>query len=330
MQNPDIQEKFKKPKIHILLATFNRAHLIGETLDSIIKQTYTNWECIIVDDFSSDNTRLVVEEYQKKDERFQLYLKSKNHKKGLSASRNYGMDLAEKRGAEFIQFFDDDDIMHPRKLELQIYPLIKDDSLDLSICQYRKFTEKETIEFDLEHADDGLCKIETKNLLKSFFLNEINLNSPGPLWRTSKIFNYRFLEELQYAEEREFYLRVFLSESLNYKPIKYVLFWYRKHDKAITANLYEDSSIKQDSLKLFDQYFFRYLMDRKKPPFFLIKSYAIRDIKNQKKEYIQDILNLITRNRSWYDTSLSCSLLLHSFEGFIAEIEKEEDEFKYQ
>lgn len=279
----------RRPKIHILLATFNRAHLIGETLDSIISQTYTNWQCIIVDDFSSDNTKSVIGDYIRKDQRFDYYPKTEKHSKGLSASRNYGLDLAEERGAEFIQFFDDDDIMHPKKLELQIEPLLLDSDLHLTICCYRKFDRPQMIEYDLLRADDKSCNITTDNLLKSFFLNQINLNSPGPLWRAEILSNYRFNEELFYAEEKEFYLRIFLNETLNYAPVQKILFWYRKHDKAITSNLYEDDRLKVTSDAYFQDHFLDQILSKKKAPFFLLKSYFVLGIKSNKPIYVERI-----------------------------------------
>lgn len=54
----------KEPLVSIIIPTFNRAHLIGETLDSIIAQTYTHWECIVVDDGSTDNTEEIMTSYQ--------------------------------------------------------------------------------------------------------------------------------------------------------------------------------------------------------------------------------------------------------------------------
>lgn len=54
----------KEPLVSIIIPTFNRAHLIGETLDSIIAQTYTHWECIVVDDGSTDNTEEIMNSYQ--------------------------------------------------------------------------------------------------------------------------------------------------------------------------------------------------------------------------------------------------------------------------
>ena len=286
------------PKIFILLATYNRAHLISETLDSIKNQTYTNWECIIVDDYSQDETASVVKQYLEKDIRFSYYYKNAKYKKGLSGSRNYGIDIVFERNGEFIQFFDDDDIMHPQKLELQIDPLIKNNELDLTICCYRKFHSKNTIEFDLKKAYDGSCRIQTTDLLKSFFVNEIDINSPGPLWRSQILHKYRFNEELHYAEERDFYLRIFLNENINFQPIEKVLFWYRKHPEAITTYLYQDRKKTNLSYNLFYQSFLEEILKKKRAPYYIIGFYSITSVKQGNKVNIKKIIQyLVQENR---------------------------------
>jgi glycosyltransferase involved in cell wall biosynthesis len=95
--------------ISIIIPTFNRAHLISETLDSIIAQTYTNWECIVVDDGSTDDNEKVLQEYILKDERFQYYQRPDLKPKGACSFRNYGFSLSK---GEYVNWFDDDDIMH--------------------------------------------------------------------------------------------------------------------------------------------------------------------------------------------------------------------------
>ncbi|QGK76874.1 glycosyltransferase family 2 protein [Flavobacterium sp. SLB02] len=235
------------PIVTILLATFNRAHLIEETLHSIIDQTYVNWECIIIDDHSTDSTKEVVNEYVKKDNRFSYYLKSVNYKQGLSGSRNYSLDIAKSRGAKFIQFFDDDDIMHPKKLELQIKPLIKDESLAFSICKYRHYYGDEVLKFDLV---DEACNIVSDNLFKDFLLGKMTINSLGQIWRGDLILKYRFDEDLLYAEERDLYLKIFLCEKPKYKNIDYVLFYYRKHLISNTKERYDSKIIKMALYRL--------------------------------------------------------------------------------
>lgn len=288
-------------KITILLATHNRSHLIGETLDSIVAQTYENWECLIVDDYSTDSTYEVIKQYQEKDSRFFYFSKTTDYKRGLSGTRNQGLDIAQERRAKFIQLFDDDDIMHPRKLELKIKPFYEDDSLDLSICCYRKFYKKKAIEYNLEKAGDKNCNIRTGNLLKSFFLNEINLNSPGPLWKAAVLEKHRFKEDLFYAEEREYYLRILLNEKLKYIAVDKVLFWYRKHSNAITSKFYSDNNIKQKSVEKFRDSFLEEVLKLKNPPFFLLKSYTAQGVKLRKLEYLEKIKSYIYKRKKIFD-----------------------------
>ena len=62
------------PLVSIIIPTYNRAHLIGETLDSVLVQTYTHWECIVVDDGSTDGTDALLATYCKKDSRFNIII----------------------------------------------------------------------------------------------------------------------------------------------------------------------------------------------------------------------------------------------------------------
>ena len=94
------------------MATYNRAHFIVETLQSIQNQTFQDWECIIIDDGGTDNTTEVIQPIVANDKRFQFVKRESNYQKGLPGCRNYGIDLA--RG-DYIIFFDDDDIVHPQK-----------------------------------------------------------------------------------------------------------------------------------------------------------------------------------------------------------------------
>jgi len=105
------------PAITVIVPTYNRADLIGETLESVAAQTFTDWECIVVDDGSTDNTREVVERFIARDPRFR-YVRQENS--SAASARNHGVRLA--RG-EFIAFLDSDDLFTPDRLEWQIAAL---------------------------------------------------------------------------------------------------------------------------------------------------------------------------------------------------------------
>lgn len=99
-----------KPFFSIVIPTYNRGNLIGRCIDSILSQTYSNWEAIIVDNYSEDNTEDIVMSYN--DERIRYI---KNHNFGIIAvSRNKAIDMAK---GEWICFLDSDDFWLPQKLE---------------------------------------------------------------------------------------------------------------------------------------------------------------------------------------------------------------------
>src|SRR5690606_11844101 len=119
----------KQPLVSIIIPTYNRAHLISETLDSVLAQTYTNWECIVVDDGSTDATEALLHGYMEKDSRFQYHKRPDRHLPGGNGARNYGFELSQ---GEYIQWFDSDDVMLPGFLDKKV-ELFKDD-IDLVIC----------------------------------------------------------------------------------------------------------------------------------------------------------------------------------------------------
>ncbi|WPY97906.1 glycosyltransferase family 2 protein [Christiangramia sp. OXR-203] len=219
-----------KPKITILLATFNRAHLIRETLDSIMAQTYTNWECLIVDDHSIDETEEVIGVYLEKDNRFEYYKKKDKYKRGLSGTRNYGLDLAAERNAEFIQFFDDDDIMHPEKLELQIKPLLNNVKINFTVCKFQKIVGNK----GEERIINPKLNMHSAHLGDSVLTGDIRINSLCPLFRMNFINNFRFDETLKYAEEWELFVRLGYLFPDSYSVVNKYLFKYRKHYDSLT------------------------------------------------------------------------------------------------
>jgi glycosyltransferase involved in cell wall biosynthesis len=125
-----------KKLISIIIPTYNRAHLISETIDSILEQTYIHWECIIVDDDSSDNTEQIIKLYSEKDDRIKFYHRPKNKQKGASSSRNYGL---EKSHGYYIQFLDSDDIISKGKLGIQVELLEQDPLNSLATCTWGMF-----------------------------------------------------------------------------------------------------------------------------------------------------------------------------------------------
>jgi glycosyltransferase involved in cell wall biosynthesis len=101
-------------QISIIIPTYNRAHFLSYAIQSVINQTYQNWELLIIDDGSTDNTKKVVEEFIKKDSRIKYFYKEHG---GVGSSRNFGI---KKASGDFVIFLDSDDMFLPNILEEEV------------------------------------------------------------------------------------------------------------------------------------------------------------------------------------------------------------------
>lgn len=101
--------------VSIITAIYNSSDFISETIESVISQQYTDWEMIIIDDFSDDNSVSIVQSYMKKDSRIKLIELLENA--GPAVARNTGIRAAKGR---YISFLDSDDVWKPEKLSTQI------------------------------------------------------------------------------------------------------------------------------------------------------------------------------------------------------------------
>lgn len=126
------------PVVSIVIPVFNRSHYIGETLDSVIEQTYTNLECIVVDDGSTDDTEQLVKSYAKNDKRIKFHIRPQEKNKGASSCRNYGL---EKAKGEYIQFLDSDDIISKDKIEHQVKLLEVNPLNSFATCKWGTFRD---------------------------------------------------------------------------------------------------------------------------------------------------------------------------------------------
>lgn len=121
--------------VSVITPTYNCGQFIGETIESIQKQTYQNWEMIIVDDCSTDNTKEIVEEYIRKDDRIQYHCLETNS--GAAVARTRAMQIAD---GEYMAFADSDDLWTEDKLEKQL-EFMKKGSYAFSCTAYEQIDE---------------------------------------------------------------------------------------------------------------------------------------------------------------------------------------------
>lgn len=124
--------------ITIIIPCYNQAQYLDEALQSVLNQTYSIWECIIVNDGSVDNSEEIAKNWLAKDTRFIYFYKENG---GVSSARNFGI---EKAKGTYIQFLDADDVLDSRKLEMSLNQLKanENDKIKMVISNFRMFTNK--------------------------------------------------------------------------------------------------------------------------------------------------------------------------------------------
>ncbi|GAL67626.1 glycosyltransferase family 2 protein [Jejuia pallidilutea] len=219
--------------VSIIIPIYNRAYLIEETINSIKAQSYTDWECIIVDDGSTDATVECVKALIEADNRFQLFERPKTITKGPSACRNYGFT---KIKGDYVQFFDSDDIMHPEHLKLKINA-IKDN--DFVVCKLRTFSG----DFNPEvfFKEDGSPKItQPLNLFEAFVTGAFSMMMVAPLWRTKSLKPYLPIrEDLHILEDHELYARALFTQK-KAAILNNELIYYRVAGASSTNSFYSN------------------------------------------------------------------------------------------
>jgi len=191
------------PLVSVIIPVYNRESLVGETLDSVIAQTYQNWECIVVDDGSTDRTREVVQGYCDKDRRIKLFSRPNDRPKGANACRNYGFELSQ---GEFIKWFDSDDVMKPFLIQSQVETHWASDNFDAVICDWECFGQ------DSDDASEGFPLPKNRmpvRPLESFISSEFYFQTGAPLWSREYLNQSRvvFDETLARGQESDFHFQ---------------------------------------------------------------------------------------------------------------------------
>ncbi len=163
------------PLVSIIIPTYNRAHLIGETLDSVLGQTYTNWECIVVDDGSTDETKKLLATYCEKDTRIKLFSRCRGPK-GAPSCRNIGI---EKSNGSYLIFLDSDDLLANYCLQNRIFKFHNHKNYDFLVFS--------TLLFEKKKDDTNILwnVVEPNNYLYRFLRLEPPWAPHSVIWKTS-------------------------------------------------------------------------------------------------------------------------------------------------
>lgn len=213
--------------VSIIVPCYNQAQYLGEALQSILGQTYTHWECIIVNDGSQDCIEEIAKQWVEKDSRF-VYLKKENG--GLSSARNLGLENAK---GDYIQFLDCDDCLEISKLFKSIMAIMSHCENNVIVTNFKMFKE---------HTQDDLgayCKLSQDLLSYSNILYgwdfKFNIPIHCGLFSASLLKDFRFPEELKAKEDWIMWLFIFQKE-MSAIFIDEALAFYRSHNKSMTKD----------------------------------------------------------------------------------------------
>ena len=223
--------------ISVIIPTYNRAHLIGETIESVRAQTYDNWELIIVDDGSTDNTERLISTYI--DKRIQYIY---NEHCGLIGKvRNKGMNFA--KGA-FIAFLDSDDLWEPWKLDRQLKLLREHPNATFVFGHGKQFGNGAIPPPELENFYLG-------NIFHAHLLEERFVLYPSTFIFKRDVLNTTdWFDESFSAGESDFFLRMSLKHDGIFIGEKLVKL--RKHSKNISRE--RDIVFSHDNIRMIDKF----------------------------------------------------------------------------
>lgn len=210
------------PRVSIIMNCFNGEKFLNQSLDSIIKQTYKNWELIFWDVSTSDKSKKILENYKEK--RFKYF--NSGTKKNLYHSRNEAIEVSN---GEIISFLDCDDWWHPEKLEKQI-KLFEDDSVAMVYSGYYEF-----------HQDKNkFKKITKRKILSGYIQSKIIYDYHIGILTTlirKKVFNEinGYNNFFHICGDFEFNIR--MSENNKVIGLKEHLAYYRIHNENISRDI---------------------------------------------------------------------------------------------
>ena len=222
------------------MATYNRSHLIEESMEAILTQSYDEWECLIIDDGSTDETKEVIDLYITRESRFKYFKRNEKYKKGLPGCRNMGLELSH---GDYIVFFDDDDIPHPDCLKWSVEEIIKNKA---DYCRYLRTVFFQELNKDFDRKQDYNVLQHNNLAVEELITGKVPFNSCQVLWKAELFKNEKFNEDLMFAEEWELYTRILLKRPKGI-TIKKHLYFGRKHADSNTGEFKQADSIRVDS-----------------------------------------------------------------------------------
>ncbi|RDV16108.1 glycosyltransferase family 2 protein [Pontibacter diazotrophicus] len=287
-------------KVSVVIPTFNREDLISETLDSVQSQTLPDWECLIVDDGSTDETEAIVQRYAQADPRFKYVKRPPDRSKGGNTCRNIGLELAK---GEFIQFLDSDDLLAPTKFEEQVRALSTSEPHAVATCKWGRFR---TSEDELSAKPNEPTYVSTEGPLELF-----NIFGKHSIWFPPHVYLVRkktieeagyWNEDLKMNQDGEFFARVLLCASqIVFVPTAEV--YYRRHTGSNTSTWNKEDRVRSmiTSWKIIDAAIQKKFGIANHPYVKQARNLIYNNVKDRFPEIIRENQDFFKLKRSWFE-----------------------------
>lgn len=228
------------PLISIIVPAYNVEKYIKACLDSIIIQTYSNFEVIVINDGSTDQTEKILNEYES-NPKIRIFSQKNG---GLSAARNQGLKLAN---GELVCFIDSDDSVKSDYLEKLVAPFIEDSDVDITVCGYQEKFENSVINHVLKSQKITGAQATKDLLIKQHDFNVLAWNK---LYRKSLFTDCNIEYPAGQIHEDNLTTYKLFSHAQKVFYISDVLYIYQRTHSEITKNLYsKEKTLKRLQVK---------------------------------------------------------------------------------
>ena len=226
--------------VSIIIPFFNAAAHFRDTLISIQSQTMQDWECICVDDGSTDSSFHIAGTFALSDERFRIFKRPGHLPKGGNTCRNYGFEQSQ---GQFIQWFDADDLMRPGMIERKTIELRSAPGLDFVVSKVADLIDGQVICKEYES--------DSANRVMDFLTYRIHFLTPGPMFRRSFLRGRAlFSIQLKRHQEWEFFSRL-LIEGCSYRVLPVYSSIRLVHPASINAVYQQKPGLERAYIKLY-------------------------------------------------------------------------------
>ena len=215
-------------KFSIIIPCYNVEKYIEKTIKSVLSQTYSNFELLLINDGSTDNTFKIIKQLKETDDRIRVF---SQENLGVSQTRNKGISLSK---GEFIYFLDGDDLIENNLLE-KANEIFDKKEIDVFSFGYDVFRGENRLELSNKKFDSSI--LTSKEFLKRFFVKDIPQSICSLIVKKEIFKNLYFKENMVVGEDLEFQIQLLLNNEINIYSSSDMFFHYiRRENSATTTN----------------------------------------------------------------------------------------------